>query len=370
MKGMKFIAAGFANDAEKLLLEFIKENSTEFSVFADKWKALNFAAVYLGRQQVELQQFTQEIFQITLKYLKSVSFYRRVGTIYLLYALFRNQILDPPIRIRVTLEQFKAFLEFQDIAEINDYKTLHYVIDFMIKNAFDFVANGFLFGPKTSKFQKEQESETEFILNDFRGEINEIIDSSILKGVTDCSEFYKKLKDKFQDLKWTEGIDFEAKMQALYNILNDEPNKNTSEENSNEMNFPTEETEDIGVRRAKLKAASFSQRALFRQLNPNDPEDEEEPDRLIICPSVPKRKRKKRVPKEERRKGRPPKAKNLKKEVIVGSGDEAKSVQNVYNRRPGPISRTSYLDYYDDSTIMNANRIQSVSPELSSTDED
>ncbi|GFQ99433.1 snRNA-activating protein complex subunit 1, partial [Trichonephila clavata] len=76
----------------------IAENSTEFSVFADKWKAHNFAAVYLGRQQYELQQFTQEIYQITLNYLRSTSFYRRVGTIYLLYALFRNQIHNPPIR--------------------------------------------------------------------------------------------------------------------------------------------------------------------------------------------------------------------------------------------------------------------------------
>ncbi|GFY61971.1 hypothetical protein TNIN_169111 [Trichonephila inaurata madagascariensis] len=240
----------------------------------------------------------------------------------------------------------------------------------MIKNAFDFVANGFLFGPKTSKFQKEQESEMEFMLNDFRGEINEIIDNVMLKEVSDLNEFYKKLKDKFHDPKWTEGLDFQAKMQALHNILNYEPNK--TEENSNEMNFPCEEPEDIGVRRAKLKAASFSQRALFRQLNPSDPEDEDEPDRLIICPSVPKRKRRRRLPKEERRKGRPPKAKNLEKELIESSGDETKSVavQNVYIRKPGPISRTSYLDYYDDSTIMNAEHIQSVSPELSSTDED
>lgn len=366
---MKYIAAGYPKDAEKLMLDFISESSTDFSVFINKWKAHNFAAVYLGRQKCELQQFTQEIFQITLNYLRSTSFYRRIGTIYLLYALFRNQILDPPVKIRIVLHEFKVIQDIHDIAEKNGSKELYYVIEFLIKNAFDFVAKGFLYGPKSSKFQKD--TEPEFLFNDFKREIAEVIDNDVIKEVTDLNDLYIPIKLKFQDPKWTECLDLRARMQALYEIVDVGTSQNAPDTHDTvEVEVLPKEQDDIGARRAKLKSSSFTKPALFRQLNASDQEGEEESERLHICPNVPKRKRKKRLPKEDRRKGRPCKIK--KEDLSMESSDEEKSeVKSIYARKPGPISRIGYLEYYDDSAIRNMKYVSSEdSEELSVTDED
>ncbi|GFT44038.1 snRNA-activating protein complex subunit 1 [Nephila pilipes] len=375
MRVPKYVAAGFSNDAEKLMMDFLQETSPEFSVFAAKWKACSFAAIYLGRQKIELQQFTQEIFQITLKYLKSTSIYRRIGTTYLLYALFRSQILDPPIKIRIVLEEFKVFQELQVIAVEKNYKTLHYVIDFLIKNAFDFVANGTLFGPKTSRFYKEHDSEFEFLLNDFKGEMAEIIDDDIVKEVNDLNDLYVKIKSKFQDPKWTECLDFKIRMQALRDLLGVEIGENT--ENT------TIEQDDIGARRAKLKLSSFSQRALFRQLNASGSDEERDFDRLHICPKAPKRGRgRRRNSRGKKKMGRPSCIDKLEEMLVESSCDESKPVvdesksslvRNDSQRKRGPISRCGYLEYYDDTIVQNAEphlSESSPSPSPISSDED
>ncbi|KFM76995.1 hypothetical protein X975_21671, partial [Stegodyphus mimosarum] len=46
----KYIAAGFLYDAEKLLKDFIAENSVEFKVFASVWRKHYFSLIYMGRQ--------------------------------------------------------------------------------------------------------------------------------------------------------------------------------------------------------------------------------------------------------------------------------------------------------------------------------
>lgn len=46
MSTIKHIAAGFLKDSENVLKDFVQENSTNFTVFATKWKEHNFSLIF------------------------------------------------------------------------------------------------------------------------------------------------------------------------------------------------------------------------------------------------------------------------------------------------------------------------------------
>lgn len=188
MDKVKYIAEGFLNDAEKLLGDFIRENSMEFSVFAEIWKKHNFALVYLGRpSEKELNEFTREIFYLSTKFLVSTSLLHQVGGIFLLYALYRNQILSPPVKIRIMLEQFKNILSIRDMLVTCESRSLHYVINYLIENSFDFVAYPRLLGPVSLRNSEIPAQIFSDRYSNFQttmtSELTEFKDSNVLKEI-------------------------------------------------------------------------------------------------------------------------------------------------------------------------------------------
>ncbi|GBN64359.1 snRNA-activating protein complex subunit 1, partial [Araneus ventricosus] len=348
MPGIKYIAAGFVQDAEKLLTEFVRENSPEFSVFVHFWKKHNFAGVFLGRSSAELQQFTHEIFQLTLKFLVTADLYHQIGAIYLLYALFRNQIVEPPTRIRIVLQQYEHFLELRRLAMKERYKALHYVIGYLMEHGFDYIAHPTLVGPRNSKHNMEIEKKAlqmACMLKDLKDHSMSLFESNSLEEIQELNKAYTELTKSipFKNNVFQEENDFnmETQFKNLSRLIG--AGKNDSEAYSqNEKAY-----DSIGSRRAQIKSNAFASKAWFRQLNPTDDdedegidrftrsraqrkslsrkaklsketEEDEESDDKVVKPK--RRVKRVRLPKGKRRIGRPRKDQELE-ELLIEVGD-------------------------------------------------
>ncbi|CAL1264397.1 unnamed protein product [Larinioides sclopetarius] len=397
MPGIKYIAAGFVPDAEKLLTEFAKENSPEFSVFTHFWKKHNFAGVFLGRSSAELQQFTHEIFQLTLKFLVTAELHHQIGAVYLLYALFRNQIVEPPTRIRIVLKQYEHFLELRRLAVKERYKALHYVISYLIEHGFDYVAHPTLVGPRNSKHNMEVEKKAlqmACMLKDLKDHSMSLFESNSLEELQELNKAYTELTKNipFNNNVFQDANDFnmEVHIKNLSRLVG--ADKSDSEAN----NQNEKERENIGDRRARLKSNAFASKAWFRQLNPTDEEededngrftrsraqrkslsrkaklsadsqdskDDEESDEKVIKPK--RRVRRLRVPKEKRRIGRPRKNQELE-ELLMEVDDIADDNPFRGIKKRGPVARSSYLDRYIEQPFKEPDAEMTV---LSSTSEE
>ncbi|GFS41870.1 uncharacterized protein NPIL_238041 [Nephila pilipes] len=272
MDRVKYIAEGFANDAEKLLCDFIGKNSTEFPVFAEIWKKHNFSCIYLGRSsEKELHDFTHEIFRLTTNFLKSTSFLTQVGGIFLLYALYRNQILSPPVKIRIMEDEFKSILDIRDMFAVES-RSLHYVINYLIENSFYFVMYPFLMGPKSVRNLEAHDKTLGEYHPDFpiskRSALTELYESNVLKEievlyaqyVEACQLLNVSTLGTFKSGTFKDLASRIEELQKWVRKANKEPELNNCPEEKELEPPPSHQTTpdiSIGSRRAQLKAMAF-----------------------------------------------------------------------------------------------------------------
>ncbi|GFR08621.1 uncharacterized protein TNCT_251131 [Trichonephila clavata] len=287
MDKVKHVAEGFLNDAEKLLCDFVKENSMDFSVFAELWKKHKFSFIYLGRpNEKELNEFTREIFHLSSKFLYSTSLLYQVGGIFLLYALYRNQILSPPVKIRILSDQFESILSLRDTVAACESRSLHYVINYLIENSFEFVAYPRLMGPisqRNSEVPHKILSEcNSSIQTAMESELTEFVDSNILKEI---DELYAQYVEACQSLnisalsvvKNGKFKNLSTRMDKLLKWVNKTkcvPSDPTVEKNKEPKSSPAQKTvpqTNIGSRRAQLKAFAFSGTLPFDSSTENIP---------------------------------------------------------------------------------------------------
>ncbi|KFM80389.1 snRNA-activating protein complex subunit 1, partial [Stegodyphus mimosarum] len=196
----RYIAAGFLHDAEKLLNDFTAENTVEFKVFASVWRKHHFSLIYMGRpNERELSEFTSEIFRISMQFLDTgVPFLQNVGGVYLLYGLFRNQILNPPVRIRVILSDFRNFLRIRHTAAVAAYRSLHYVIDYMIENSFNFVGAPRLLGPVIPRGPSKQKAveKVSGLEERIESEMSKFVETKVLESVNELSKEIAEISER------------------------------------------------------------------------------------------------------------------------------------------------------------------------------
>ncbi|GIY38381.1 snRNA-activating protein complex subunit 1 [Caerostris extrusa] len=342
---MKPVAAGFKEDAENLRKEFIDKHSLEFSDFAAVWKSHNFSIIYLYSDNLELTQFMQEAFQLTLKYLPSSLLSDKCFAVYLLYALFKNQPLEPPIRVRVTQSEYNGIRQIKTDVH-HGCKSLHYIINYMHAHGFDFVRHSTLHGPLNLRNSQHREKNS---LNDVLRSKNgfmELCASDILTEVQDLRKKYAETKAKLPyNVKRSMDslIDF-IKPDERFQIINyaERLNVMNKEEVSEEGNTVTSHCmelgtkSNIGFRRAKLKVQSFESQARFKQLNDSSSDSDSEIEFVEI--SQPKRKRgrpRKKVEKRAHRK------KPLEKRA------ELENDPKYTPSRRGRLAKIDYCTYYE-----------------------
>ncbi|XP_055946431.1 uncharacterized protein LOC129976737 [Argiope bruennichi] len=260
MADVKYVAAGFLNDAERLLQDFIKQNNMEFPVFAEVWKKHNFSLIYAYRPNGrELREFTLEIFELSASFLKSGSLLHKVGGTFLLYALYRNQILSPPLKIRIVPSLFKTILALLDLSVAKNKRSLHYVISYLVEHSFDFVASPKLKGPHYIKNENcidVGKNHNNFRESDVKYEMTEISKSGMLPEI---DRLFIEYKNTVLSLNTPVGFNLttgDTSLKDFAHRIDDLLTENKIADQDTSTNNPKDSA--IGSRRALIKAAAFS----------------------------------------------------------------------------------------------------------------
>ncbi|KAF8792821.1 snRNA-activating protein complex subunit 1 like protein [Argiope bruennichi] len=368
MPKVKYIAEGFVVDANKLLTEFVEKNSPEFSVFTHVWKKYNFAAIFLGRSTRELAQFTQEIFQLTLNHMLTAELLQQIGAVYIVpeWADSRSP------SIRVTLQVYQHFVEMKRLAVEQKYKSLHYIIGYLMKCAFDFVKHPCLIGPRNFKCTREARMNSlhmSCLLEELKRRSLSFFDNKTLREIEELNNTYANLSKNvpIPNQGLATDLDIKKYLKQLPQLVCAGP------DNSDANSLSDEEIDNIGFRRAQIKTNAFTSKALFRQLNPTDEDEDNERvtrsqtqreslfrkaklqrastgnEDVGECDKiyVPKRRWTRRTPVEKRRVGRPRKETkvDLEKQLWMEIG-ELSEAEKFKTFRRGPLTRNSCLDYY------------------------
>ncbi|KAH3715741.1 hypothetical protein DPMN_058453 [Dreissena polymorpha] len=172
---------GVKQDFETLLQTFAEFGTVRYAKFAEVWRDMNMSYFCAGRQsQRECREFVEEVFDLAVPYwLPPSSFLVRAGALYLMYGLYNFQLVIPKVKFRVTADQWRTILEFQQEARDQQHLDLDYVFQKMVlEKAFCYVAT-----PKEMYPTSKDQNESTYISDNLKEEsstVEDIFSSSAL----------------------------------------------------------------------------------------------------------------------------------------------------------------------------------------------
>lgn len=275
-----YVAAGFRNDAQKLLDRFVAKQSLRFVDFAEIWCDLKFSTIFMGREGLrELTEFVEECYRNTLLFMDASNPYRKVGAVYLLYSLYMKQprlLLKTQISIKVSYKQvwdiYNLENHFLDVATDNDsVLDLTYIVTKLFKmEAFCISCFPIPMGPAVPIPLLRLEPLRNSFFKEMLGVLR-MHNESDVKNICDLSKRHEDLKKQLPFLcssvsKAAGGLDKFEEMKELIDELEDRynaglfPNKHVSGDVKIDEEFRT-----LGQRRALLKSQQFERVAEFRK---------------------------------------------------------------------------------------------------------
>ncbi|XP_073816763.1 proximal sequence element A Pbp45 [Musca autumnalis] len=210
-------------DSHKLIEEFVSKGSFEFSSFCSVWKEQTFQYIYAIQSSVlELIQTTCTLFHMAKraicandefgKYLSNTkgneerNLLRRIGGIYLMYAIYFKQPTKEFVKISVSLETWReivAFINSLKATRQMKYDEVRYIFWRLYKaDAFRFTALDYCAGPELVNYDKIAEEHS-------AGEHTEVIRVSAKDKLLLVPEIQEDLKEmtaqeeKYNELKET-----------------------------------------------------------------------------------------------------------------------------------------------------------------------
>ena len=195
---IKYVAAGFKEDLESLFNLYLTCSSVRFCDFVDCWKKMKFSLIFTCKlNQGEMKDFVEECFRITLKYFKEErEAEKKIAIVYFLYCFYSKQPLDPKIKIRLTLEEFKLFKDLNQLCLNNGHLDTCYMWCKLLSiGAFDFVARERLYGPSyianTRRMASHETAESSGPSND----------KTLLESLSKQVELLQKLDSHYSKMK-------------------------------------------------------------------------------------------------------------------------------------------------------------------------
>lgn len=271
----KNFAAGVQTDVDALMKKFVEKKSIRYEEFAKIWKEMKFSSIFLLKDnERELLMFTRECFTIAMNlWTINYSFQEQVTGLYLLYGFYVKQSLNPPVKIRITLEQWKQLRDIFSIATREHHLDICFILRrLQLMNAFHFVATPTMMGPKSSlRLNGISEVQETSHLDDVMIPLHELKNCGHLEQLQAIHEHYTKMKEaqsneSVQTLNIVSGDIYEEinekikQFQERYKYSNQD---STYEEGG--INEEDEGEENIGTRRARLRAQQFSSVATVSQ---------------------------------------------------------------------------------------------------------
>ncbi|XP_041365124.1 eukaryotic translation initiation factor 5B-like [Gigantopelta aegis] len=190
--------SGVRLDFENLLKSFTETETVRYEQFAEVWRKMKFSMLCAGRQNDrEVREFMDECFHIALSYyLPPYNFQVRVGGLYLIYGLYFTQLCFPRSKIRVTLDQWKQILEFQEDAKSQKHLDVDFCFQkLLFKHAFLFVATSKQVYPRSGDtVETVVSSEMPDELKETQGCLQTMFSANVLEELSAVHTQYEKIK--------------------------------------------------------------------------------------------------------------------------------------------------------------------------------
>ncbi|XP_076349145.1 snRNA-activating protein complex subunit 1-like [Tachypleus tridentatus] len=293
----KNFAAGVQTDVDALMKKFVEKKSIRYEEFAKIWKEMKFSSIFLLKDnERELLMFTRECFTIAMNlWTINYSFQEQVTGLYLLYGFYVKQSLNPPVKIRITLEQWKQLRDIFSIATREHHLDICFIVHrLQLMNAFHFVATPTMMGPKSSlRLNGISEVQETSRLDDVMMPLHELKNCGHLEQLQAIHEHYTKMKEaqsieSVQTLNIVSGDIYEEINEKIKQFQ--EKYKYSNQDSTfEEGDINDEEEENIGARRARLRAQQFSSVATVSQSRRHRPVQKDD---SSDCDKSPIRKKK------------------------------------------------------------------------------
>ncbi|XP_056621065.1 snRNA-activating protein complex subunit 1a [Triplophysa dalaica] len=185
----------FKNDCEEFLGCFQQTETVRYEEFSVIWREMDFSSVFFGNQSHhEKKSFTRLALTIVCNYfIPPYSFQIRVGALYMLYALYNQQLVWPKEKIRVALKDWFQIQQF--IAEAKTCQHLDVVYIFcrlLSDKAFYFTAM-----PKKLTFESSDRVQHD-VNEDFRArkdKVAELASFEMLEEIANVHRHYERMKN-------------------------------------------------------------------------------------------------------------------------------------------------------------------------------
>ncbi|XP_058461779.1 snRNA-activating protein complex subunit 1 [Malaya genurostris] len=288
------ISRGFREDCFTFLNEFSKHESMEFRYFCHEWKRVNFQYVFHGRNtDVELVEFVNEALLIVKQiFLCSKKPLERIGSFYLMYALYFKQPSNLFCKIRVTPGDWRFFKRFvqnpSQGSESQEIKVIFWKL--FVGDAFRFVQDEkehgydpfFVKGLQSNRFD-DKVRESFKIIKEAESDFQAMKSSTGLFTALDALEMaYNEMKESLDETETnsssTDKIPQSNLMQSLHGDLDeivkilgtDESTIVTSMtivglDHSDEL-YTVRSSENIGAKRSSLREKAFRRKVNKRDL--------------------------------------------------------------------------------------------------------
>uniref|UniRef100_V5HIK4 Putative snrna-activating protein complex subunit 1 n=2 Tax=Ixodes ricinus TaxID=34613 RepID=V5HIK4_IXORI len=143
MSRVKKVIAGFYTDMNMLLGKFMAKNTVRFVDFAEQWREHKFSLIFSGRKDPrELRYMIEEMMPIILKlWIPTSTFPEKLFALYMLYAFYEVQPIEPKLKVRVKLSHWNMMEEILQQSKKEQHLDVCYIIHRMrVTYCFHFVA--------------------------------------------------------------------------------------------------------------------------------------------------------------------------------------------------------------------------------------
>ncbi|XP_007530864.1 snRNA-activating protein complex subunit 1-like [Erinaceus europaeus] len=205
---------GLQSDFEVLLSSFQETDSIHFEDFTELWRSMKFGSIFCGKMRnLEKNTFTKEALALAWQYfLPPYTFQIRVGTLYLLYGLYNNQLCQPKQKIRVALKDWDEVLKFQqDLINAQHFDAAYIFRKLRLDKAFHYTAM-----PKLLSYRMKKSQRTE-VTEEFKDPTDRVMKLT----TSDVVEEMLNVHDHYQNMKNTISADKSNPDKAL-NLIKDD----------------------------------------------------------------------------------------------------------------------------------------------------
>ncbi|XP_058832665.1 snRNA-activating protein complex subunit 1 [Topomyia yanbarensis] len=284
------ISRGFREDCFSFLNDFSKHESMEFRYFCHEWKRVNFQFVFHGRNtDVELVEFINEALLIVKQiFLCSKKPLEKIGSFYLMYALYFKQPTNQFCKIRVTPADWRSFKRFvrNPTAEQDSQEITVIFWKLLVGDAFRFVQDEkehgydpfFVKGLQSNRFD-DKVRESFKIIKDAESDFGVMKSNTGLFTALDALEMaYNEMKESLDETASSSAdkIPQSNLMQNLHvdldeviKILGTDEGTVTSavagQEQGNELDS-ARSNESIGAKRSSIRERAFRRKVNRRDL--------------------------------------------------------------------------------------------------------